>query len=387
MASLFDYVSWRGDLDFDMIPFNPVDNVVFSQLSYLPMDGIVPGPGKKGVVTVAALAKLYARQNPGKPASKDPTVAKASAVLAAIGMARRYEDCRLFGYINHTDPSVEKQFSAFCAVIGRKLSSRKLLTVFRGTDTSLVGWKEDFNMSFVNSTPSQKEAVSYLEKAAGRCPYPMIAAGHSKGGNLAVYASAFCDEATQRRIAAVYSNDAPGFHRDVIERKGYKAICGRIRAFVPQSSFVGMLLERGESPAVVKSTATGLLQHDMLSWEVTRNGLADGGDLTPQSRLIHAIFNEWIEKLGEDRRQQFIEVLYKILVSTQATSLADLGSDWPHAAASIIGSLKNIDGPTKKMLGEIVGELFKTARKNIIGQRKRKDDSTAFWNTDLFDGE
>jgi len=378
MANLFDYVSWRGDLDFDLIPFNPVDNIVFSQLSYLPMDGIVPGPGKNVTVSVAALAKLYAKQNPGLSASKDATVSRASAVVGAIGMARRYEDCGLFGYVNNTDPDAEKQFSAFCAVIGRKRSSRKLLVVFRGTDTSFIGWKEDFNMSFVNSVPSQKEAVSYLEEAAKRFSYPLIVAGHSKGGNLAVYASAFCDETTQHRITAVYSNDAPGFHRETIEKKGYRTICGRIHAFVPQSSFVGMLLERGESPTVIKSTAAGLLQHDMHSWEVTRNGLVGGGELTPQSRLIHSIISEWIEKLGGKRRQQFIEALYKIIVSTNAASLADLGSDWPHAAASIIGSLKNIDGPTKKLLVEIAGELFKTARKNIMGQRRRKNDANAF---------
>ena len=389
MANLFDYVSWRGDLDFDLIPFNPVDNIVFSQLSYLPMDGIVPEPGGKGIVSVSALAKLHAaKQGTGHPASKDITVARAVAVIKAIGTAPRYEDCGLFGYVNHTDTGEEKQFSAFCAVIGSRRSQRKLLAVYRGTDTSIIGWKEDLNMSLVNSTPSQKDAVSYLEKAAGRFPYPIIAAGHSKGGNLAIYAAAFCDRAVQQRITAVYSNDAPGFHQETIQRRGYRDIRGRIQAFVPQSSFVGMLLEQSVSPRVIKSTATGLLQHDLRSWEVTRDDLADGGELTPQSRFIHSIVKEWMVKIGAERRQQFIEALYKILVSTNASSFAAMGSDWLNSAVGIIGGLKNIDGPTKKLMGEIVGELFKTARKNIIGQRKKnsgiKDDT---WTTDLFSEE
>jgi len=265
-----------------------------------------------------------------------------------------------------------------------------LLVVYRGTDTSFVGWKEDLNMTFVSSVPAQIEAVSYLEEVAVRCPHPMILAGHSKGGNLAIYAAAFCDKAIQSHITAIYSNDSPGFHSEVIQSGGYKAILGRVHSFVPQSSFIGMLLEHGKAPVVIKSTATAWYQHDLCSWEVTHNSLSCGGELTPQSRLINNIVHEWIGKFGEEQRYKFIEALYKILVSTHANSFVELGSDWPQTAAGIIGGLKNIDGPTKKLMGEILGELFKTASKNIIEQRKksgRKYDKTkALWDTDLSDG-
>ncbi|MCL2599859.1 MAG: DUF2974 domain-containing protein, partial [Treponema sp.] len=340
--------------------------------------GIVPEPGKKGVVTVGALARLYAaKRNAVRAASKsvkDIMVANATSIVGVIGMAPRYEDCGLFGYVHNTDLGEEKQFSAFCAVIGRKRSARKLLVVFRGTDTSFVGWKEDLNMTLVNSVPSQKEAVSYLEKAARRFSYPIILAGHSKGGNLAIYASAFCGDSVQRRIAAIYSNDAPGFHGDVIQSKGYNEICERIRAFVPQSSFVGMLLEHGRPPLVVKSNASGFIQHDICTWEVTHDNLFVGGDLTSMSRLVNKIIREWIGKLGTAQRHKFIDALYRILVSTNAHSFSGLGSDWLHAAVSIIGGLKNIDGPTKKLMGEILGELFRTAKKNILleAQEKRR---------------
>jgi len=369
MATLFDYVSWRGDLDFDRYPFNPVDNIVFSQLSYLPMDGIVPRPGAGVPVSVATLAKIYAAKRGGGRAAKSLAVVNAASVLNAAGTAPRYEDCGLFGYVNHTDPDLEKQFSAFCAVIGRGKAAKRLLVVYRGTDTSLAGWKEDLNMSFVNSVPSQKDAVSFLRKAAGRFPHPLILAGHSKGGNLAIYAAAFCGEAIQRRITAIYGNDAPGFHREVIQSGGYNAICARVRNFVPQSSFVGMLLEHGNTPMVVKSTASGFFQHNLCTWEVTRDNLAAGGELTPQSLLVKNIIHEWVGKMGEERGHQFIGALYRILVSTNANDLMQLSSDWPHAAAGIIGGLKNIDGPTKKLMGEIVGELFRAASKNILKQR------------------
>jgi len=384
MPNLFDYVAWRGDLSFDLFPFNPVDNIVFSQLSYLPMGGVVPEPGKEEPVSVAAAAKLYAaKRKTGRVASKDFMAAKAGSVISAIGTAARYEDCRLFGYVKNTEPGEEKQFSAFCALIGTKPSSRKLVVVYRGTDTSLVGWKEDLNMAFVDSVPSQKQAVSYLEEAAGRFSYPIIVAGHSKGGNLAVYASAFCNGSVQRRISAVYSNDAPGFRGHVIQSDGYKAVCPRINAFVPQSSFFGMLFEHAEPPTVAKSSAIGLSQHDVCSWEVERDGLVPGGELTAQSRLANRIIREWVGKFGEEQRHRFVEAVYKILVSTNADTLIELGADWPNTAAGIISGLKNIDGPTKKLMGEIVGELFRTASKNIMRMRK-SDRSGKLWDTDLF---
>ena len=372
MANLFDYILWRGDLGFDQFPFNPVDNLVFSQLSYLPMDGMVPEPGKGRRVSFEAVAARTAERNAGRPASKDVTIAIATSVINAIRGSSRFGNCELISYVNRTDPGDEIQFSAFCALIGKKRSSRKLLVVYRGTDTSIVGWKEDLNMSFVNSIPAQKEAVSYLEEMAGRFPYPLLVAGHSKGGNLAIYAPAFCDESIQRRVTAIYSNDAPGFRREVIQSDGYKAIRGRIQAFVPQSSFVGMLFEHGVSPRVVKSSKTGIFQHDLCSWEVTRDNIAGGVELTSQGRFVNNIVHEWMEKIDDEQRREAIDALYKVLASTQARSLVELGSDWRNAV-SIISGIKNINGTTKKMLGKLVGEFLKTTGKNIMRQRKKTD--------------
>jgi hypothetical protein len=373
MADLFDYISWRGDLDFDQIPFNPVDNIVFSQLSYLPMEGIVPGPQDRGGITIEELAIKYEKKhkNSSSGLTNDITVNDAISVIKAIGSTIRYKDCKVFGYTNNIDLAQEKQFAAFCAIIGSKHFSRKMLVVFRGTDMTLVGWKESFNMSFITSIPSQKEAVFYLEKIAGRSHYPLIIAGHSKGGNLAIYASAFCSKVTQSRIAAIYSNDAPGFHKQVIQSKGYKAIRARIKAFIPQSSLVGMLFEHGETPMVIKSNANGPMQHNLCSWEVTHNNMADAGELTEQSRFIDNIICKWIDQIDDEQRQQFIQAIYKILVSCDAHSLADLTDDWKNTAGSIINALLNMDKPTKKLMVKIIGDLFKTARESHKEARRR----------------
>jgi len=371
MASIFDYISWRGDLEFDRVPFNPVDNVIFSQLSYLPMEGIVPGPKERGCATIGELAAKYAVLQQDNPSglSNDITVNDAISVINAIGSARRYKDCKLFGYTNNIDPDQGKQFAAYCAIIGRKHLFKKMLVVFRGTDMTLIGWKESFNLSFITSIPSQKEAVSYLEKMSWKSSYPLLIAGHSKGGNLAIYAAAFCGKRVRRRITVVYSNDAPGFHKQVIQSKGYQAIRARIQAFIPQSSLIGMLFEHGETPMVIRSTANGPMQHRLCSWEVTYNNMADAGELTQQSLFINNIISEWINQIDEGQRQQFIQAIYTILVSCDAASVTDLTEDWKNTAAGIINAWINMDKPTKKLMGKIIGDLFNTARKNLGKQR------------------
>jgi len=373
MADMFDYISWRGDLEFDQFPFNPVDNIVFSQLSYLPMEDIVPGPQERGGITIEELAVKYEiiQKNSPSELPHDITVTDAISVINAIGSTIRYKDCKVFAYTNNIDLAQEKQFAAFCAIIGRKPFSKKMLVVFRGTDMTLVGWKESFNMSFITSIPSQKEAVSYLEKTALRSHYPLIIAGHSKGGNLAIYASAFCSKVTQNRITAIYSNDAPGFHKQVIQSKGYKAIRTRIKAFIPQSSLVGMLFEHGETPMVIKSSANGPMQHSLCSWEVTHNNMVDAGELTEQSRFIDNVISKWIDQIDDEHKQQFIQAIYKILVSCDARSLADLTDDWKKSAGGIINALLNMDKPTKKLMAKIIGDLFKAARESHKEARRR----------------
>ncbi|MCL2558745.1 MAG: DUF2974 domain-containing protein, partial [Treponema sp.] len=208
-----------------------------------------------------------------------------------------------------------------------------------------------------------------------------------KGGNLAAYAAAFCGRAARPRVEAIYGYDSPGFRGQIARDGNYLALRPRLRAFVPQSSFFGMLFESGAAPEIVKSSASGLFQHDMRSWEVERDRFASGGELTAQSRLAGAIIREWMEKFGESQRQEFVEALYRILCATNATTFVEMGSRWPNAAAGIISGLKNVDAPTKKLMAEILRELFNTARRKIVKGRGSDGDDLEHWNEDLLSEE
>jgi hypothetical protein len=366
MANVFDYLHWRGDLDFVQSPFNPVDNIIFSQLAYLPLDRIVPGPDEKNGISLGLTAEVFTERLRHDSSLRQALIFREDpAFISALGTAQRFRDCELRGFVNQIDVSREKQFAALSVITG----DGSAFIAYRGTDASLVGWKEDFNMSFSDVVPAQLDAVSYLEQMAhemrGPLRGPLRVGGHSKGGNLAVYASAFCNTKTGRRITAIYSNDAPGFHRRIIESEGFQQIKDRICSFVPQSSVIGMLLEHGEEYTVIKSSEAGLMQHDLYSWEVTHNDMVRLDRVSQESRFVDKTLREWISALDYEHRQQFTGALYTILNAAQVTSFTELSADWFKSAGLMLQSLKNIDEPTRNLMGKTLGALFRAARNNI----------------------
>jgi hypothetical protein len=363
MAGIFDYIRWRGDLSFHAAPFNPVDNIILTHISYFPFDRIVGGPEENSGITIAEAAKKIAgilRRRPG--AFDDELVFRDDpALVAALGSSGRYGNLELRGYVNQIDPAAEKQFSAL-SILGCGGFS---LISYRGTDNTIVGWKEDFNMGFSDIIPAQLEAVSYLETMAAKIRGPLCLGGHSKGGNLAIYAAAFCGKHTRRRIRRIYSNDAPGFKRRVLESSGFAEIKDRIQSFIPQSSVVGMLFEHPEDYTVVKSSQTGLMQHDVFSWEVERDDLVRVKEVSQGSVFMNRTVGDWLGGLDSGQLRRFTDALYEILLSAKTNSLPKLGNDWLTSASLMIRSYNGVDGATKKLIAETISAFFKAARNNI----------------------
>ena len=359
MANLFDYLKWRGDLEFSKSPLNPTDSVILCQLSYLPLDGIVPGPGEKNGISISLASNMIMEKLKSASDPKPRLMYKDDPqLLNTLASSDRFGKCRLFGYVNHIDTDREVQFSAVCVYT----NDGCCFIVFRGTDLSFVGWKEDFNMSFKEVIPAQIEAANYLKMMASMIKGPLRLGGHSKGGNLAIYAAANCRKRIQKRIREIYSNDAPGFHKNVIESEGFTAIRDRIRSYIPQDSVVGMLLEHGYDYTVIKSSQAGLLQHDMYSWEMTHNNMVHVDSVTLGSRFVDKTLRGWIDSLDIEQRKQFFDALFSIINSSEAKSLPELEFK---AVSRIIKSLGSIDEPTRNLINKTLGELFNAARRNI----------------------
>ena len=348
-------------MDFIVSPFNPVDNIIFSQLSYLTLDGIVPGPDEKDVISIEVAMKVYNKKLAHPGFKMTSTFKQDPELIKALGASKRFGKCQLFGYVNRFDTAREIQFSALCIYT----NDDYCFVAFRGTDASLVGWKEDFNMCFREVIPSQFESVKYIEKMAPIINGPIRVGGHSKGGNLAIYAASQCNRKVQKRITAVYSNDAPGFHEKVISSEGYKAIQDRLFSYVPQSSIIGMFMENGSNYKVIKSSETGLMQHCLYSWEVMYNDLVYAKKSTLSSRFVNLTIREWINNHDNTQREKFIETLYNMLNSANINSVIEFEKNWFTSVRRMLRSLKHVDEPTKKFIRKTIVELFRAAKNNL----------------------
>ena len=362
-GNIFDYIEWRGDLSLDQDGFNDVDALILSVLAYVPFEDIVPTPvDKKGITIAEASAALF-RTDVMKRPVRTP---KDLELLAALAGCKRFGGMRLSGYVSEHDGDEEKQFSALTADTG----DGHIFVAYRGTDMTLVGWKENFNMSFLPNVPAQRDAIRYLDGAAQTLRGKIRVGGHSKGGNLAVYASAFCERSAQKRIVEIYDNDGPGFTADVLADEGYLRVRDRIRALIPQSSVIGMLLENSEEYTVVESAATGIMQHDPYSWLLRGADFVRVEKVTTRSVFIDRTIKDWLAGLDTERREAFVDALYHVLAATNVKYFPELTADWLKTARTLGRSLRSVDEPTKKMLLETIALLAHAAKKNALEMRE-----------------
>jgi len=264
------------------------------------------------------------------------------------------EKCGAIEYINKIEPETEKQFSAITVI----LPDDTIYVSFRGTDNTLIGWKEDFNMILKSHIASQISAKEYLENIAMKYPDKKIRlGGHSKGGNLAAYASIFVLPEVKERIIKVYNNDGPGFNDDITNTEEYEKAIEKIITYVPQDSIFGMLLNHGEKCTVVQSLQKGVMQHDVYSWQVIGTNFIILKEITNESKFIDRTIKNWLKGLDLDTRQQVINIVFEIINSTEAKTIEDLRPLIKNAKI-IISSYKNVEPQNKKMITTTIAAFF-----------------------------
>ena len=378
MANLLDYLDWRGDLTLKQSPFNEVDNLILAELSFVDFNGIVPGPGEGPAVVLEEAAKRYLEQFPaGERIDMGVLVPdEIPDMLRKMAQLPRFRSMRLGCFVDRLDADNAQQFAA----VAVETRDGAVYCSFRGTDDTLAGWKEDFHMSYVSEIPAQKLAVEYLETVARQYPRRKLRlGGHSKGGNLAVWSGVFCRAAVQKRIQAVWSNDGPGFHDDILVLPQYRRLADRITTIVPKSSVVGMLLEHGEDYVVVDSREQGLMQHDGFSWQVLGTGFVHLREITRQGRRTDLTLRTWLRELSPEQRERFVEGLFQVLTASGASTLTDLKEDWLKSAGAMVRAMKDLDKETRDALVDAVGLLVRSNVKVLLedwqqeSQKKRRE--------------
>ena len=325
MSNILDYLDWRGDLKIDRrAPFCEVDNLILTQLSFVDLVGIADGDHLRHSVTLREAAAHYLA-NPAAHADRLGVLIpnEVSTLLEAAAASVRFGNMRLLRFENTIDETLQTQFAALCIVVG----DGSFYVSFRGTDDTLVGWKENFNMGFMDSVPAQLLAARYTEAAARAIRGKIRIGGHSKGGNLSLYAASHLPRRLQKRVIAVYNNDGPGFGKSITETEGFAAIAPRVLTVVPQSSVVGLLLEHGKVDKIVKSTGDGVWQHDPYTWEVLGDHFVLADALTPESLRLEKTLKAWVADMTVEQRRDMVEAVYRVFTANNAKTLTDIASD------------------------------------------------------------
>ena len=362
MADIFDYLTWRGDLSFAQDPPNEVDALVFSGLAYIrfrkkgELCTEMPVPLKEAAENFFAQTDYETRCR----------VQKDLELLHAAAATRRFGETEICMCRDTLIPEQETQFAAMTFL----LDDGSMFLSFRGTDNSLVGWKEDINMTFQQTIPAQRLAQQYAREVSLEYLRPMRMGGHSKGGNLAVFAAARSSPSLQKKILEVYNNDGPGFTKYLMGDPGYIAMVPKIKTYVPQSSVIGMLLEHEEPYTVIRSKSIGLLQHDLYTWDVLGRTFIPVEEITEGSQFVDVTIKTWFAEMSNAEREQLVDVMFSLLGSGGADNVYDLIH--PRNIRTYIKTLSSDENLRRVLSTEFTG-LIDAARKTRAKFEENRD--------------
>ena len=359
--NMIDYIGWRGDITFEEKGLNDIDNLIFSELAYMDLKDILSLDGSD-CLTIEEIYDAYT----AKGVDQSHMMNDPLPVLRKAALSERFRHVRARWYYDDVDADRQIQFAAITFLYREDES----YIAFRGTDNTLIGWRECFNMSYLSETPGQSGAVMYLNRIADQLKGSLYIGGHSKGGNFAVYASAFCDEAVRDRIVKVFSNDGPGFLSEVADSENYIAAVPKIRKFVPDSSLVGALLSDRVGKIIIKSSVKGFTQHDPYTWNVIGPRFEQSEERTAGSVILSDTMRRWLSSLSDDNKRIFVDSLFNALDEAGVKNVRDLGENRLSTYHAIIKAVSKLDTQTMADFQNTLKMLVKTGTEVALNNQK-----------------
>ena len=351
-----DYIVNNGIYTFDEKPFNEVDNTLMCQLSYIHWQGIVGAKPQKLQEAAEAFFRKYDESGIGKVGN----AADDRLALYLMANSRRYRDLLVMDYVNDDDWTNEKQFGAITVQLNKNL----YYVAFEGTDNMLYSWKEDFNMAYMTPVPSQKQALDYFNDQLKKRKGSFCLGGHSKGGNLAVYAAV---ESGSGRIVRVYNNDGPGFSESYTSKPQYQAMLSRMVTYLPSSSVIGTLMNSGIQRVIIQSEGKGLVQqHDFLSWKSEGGHFVTAENFSDFSRFINDSMNGWFRDLSLEEKVIFINTSYDTMVELGCSTIGDLEKKKTDFLIRLVRKFMNYDKATKSLMAQTLISLIKNSGMSFV---------------------
>lgn len=359
-GTINEYLDWRGDLSFEQSAFNVVDALVLAEMIYVDFSDIM---ADDEVITIKEAADRFDRLDLIKDEKYQKTFIQNSPyLLLKLRNIARFKDLKLTNYIDEFDAEIVQQFAGVCVEISPDLN----YVVFRGTDSTLVGWKEDLYMPFMKEVPSQERAVYYLDNLEKSSFFDFfkpkkkyIIGGHSKGGNLAVYSASFCKERIRERIVKVYSFDGPGFHQKIINSPGYQSIVDRVDLFVPEASLFGLLMEQRGNKYIIRSNNNNLFSHSGFTWLVAGNDLVYSDNDNAKNEKLIATYMESLKDFDFDEGKEFVDNLFQLFELLNIRMIGDISKvklvDIPKA----ISQLTSLEPRNRALINDFVQLLIR----------------------------
>ncbi len=347
MDNIEGYVKWRGDIRFNERKFNEIDNLVFSALTYLDMKGTL---NSRDYIPLKDLYSRLMSNNGINVKTADNDVDHYKEFLRSTAQSDRFGNVVISDYVDMIDEKKNLQFSAMVFHINKKVS----YIAFRGTDETLVGWREDFIMAF-SKTASHDLAFKYTDAIIQKYPDNLFyIGGHSKGGNLALYAAARLSEEKLERVRHIYINDGPGLSEDVFKNVNIDRIKDKTTKIIPEFCVIGKLFDtQFYNSTIVKSSAVGILQHDIITWKICDGELSLCHENAPESIWINQTLEQWLGGISIEERKKIVDRIFDSLKNSGVVTLNDLSNRDKFGFDKILHTLSGSDKTVKRKLGSL----------------------------------
>lgn len=360
MQGIMQYIEKYGAYSFEELPINEIDAMIFSQLAYIDFEDIVDE--NNCLFLSYSATRYYSKHSDEENENLIGISAKALKILTLCAQTNRFAFVQLCKYVNSVNGEIDKQFCGLSFVIDRD----NVLVAFRGTDVTVTGVKESAMLSYMFPVPAQIEALQYFQESAMVFDGKVYVCGHSKGGNLAVFAAVNCSNSLKKHIAGVYEFDAPGFPEWFFERYDYKQIEDKIFSYTPESSMVGRMLYHNKKPIIVKSINSGLKQHQVSSWIIEDGNFVTCDDYDTTSDYVSDYVNDLIEYVGEDDLELFFNTLEYVLEKMDINDFYDLKKFDFYKISTLIDTFLSSDEDKKERFKNIIKRIITDFTKEYL---------------------
>lgn len=355
MSNINDYIRWRGDIKISKkYPFNEIDSVILARFSYLLFHKIK----MNAIETIENISnKMKNFDNSLFLYNGD------KEMITLLGNSKRFKDLKVTDYIRINNKEEVKQFGAICI----HLPYREIYVSYIGTDSTIYGWKEDFNMAFMENVPCRLLGAEYLANISKKYWYKSLrVGGHSKGGNVAIYSALTNSYKVQKKIIKVYNYDGPGLTKEVYDKYKNKYIVNKMETYIPQDSIIGTLFHHEEKVTIVESLEYFLLEHDIFSWQVMKDDLIKyEGKINKSAKLEKAI-KDYLDNTNKEERKIVIDALFEIIEEAKIDNVNDLIKNYPKLIPKALLKYKNFSKEEKGRITNLLGAVISASFRNYI---------------------